>query len=167
VLSRWASGATAAIYLQVVVGAAMRHAYTTDGRPVAFALPASPRVFADLLPLAQLTSWDAGLDFLHRLVALAIALFVTLAAVRVFRRHPADRQLVGPAIVLALVLLAQVALGALTVLSGGHPAVSTTHAAAVILALAASLVLAFRSSHIGTATPPAAGSTLAAKGLAA
>jgi cytochrome c oxidase assembly protein subunit 15 len=148
-LRRWAVTATALIYLQIVVGATMRHSYSVDGRPAGFAIPDYPLAFGQLLPLAQLTSWATRLDFLHRVIALATVVAVAMLAMRVFRRHLWDDGLVWPAALLALVLLAQVALGGLTVLSGGHPAVSTTHAGAVIAALGASLVLALRSFRHG------------------
>lgn len=157
-LGRWAVAALAVIYVQVLIGAAMRHSYTSDGRPAGFAIPDYPLAFGQLLPLSQLTSWAAGLDFLHRVTALASAVLVSFIAVRVFRRHAAEADLVGPASLLGLVLLAQIALGGLTVLSGGHPAVSATHAVVVSAALGASLALAARS-FTPAAAVPAAGHT--------
>jgi heme a synthase len=146
-LRRWAILATAAIYVQVLVGAAMRHSYTPDGRPAGFAIPDYPLAFGQLVPLSQLTSWATSLDFVHRLTALATAVVVAFTAARVFRRHLSEDELVRPAAVLMLVLVAQIALGGLTVLSDGHPAVSTTHAGVVTIALASSLVLALRSTR--------------------
>lgn len=152
-LRRGAIAAAAVIYLQVLIGASMRHAYAPDGRPAGFAIPDYPLAFGSLLPLAHLDSFAAVLDFLHRVTALATAVLVALVAARVYRRHVSEDDLVRPAALLALILLAQIALGGLTVLSGGHPAVSTMHAAAVTVALGASLVLAIRSSRARLAAP--------------
>jgi cytochrome c oxidase assembly protein subunit 15 len=145
VLRRWAVAATAVIYLQVLLGAAMRHSYAADGRPAAFAIPDYPLAFGQLLPLAQLSSWAVVLDYLHRVGALAIVVLSVVAGARVLRHHLAQEELVRPAAMLVLVLLSQVPLGGLAVLTNGHPAVSTLHAFAVTAALGAALVLALRS----------------------
>jgi len=81
-------------------------------------------------------------------VALATAVVGAFTAARVFRRHVSEDELVRPAALLLLLMVAQIALGGLTVLSGGNPVVSTTHAGAVAIALAAALVLALRSSPL-------------------
>jgi heme a synthase len=145
-LRRWAIGATAAIYLQVLLGAAMRHSYGADGRPAGFAIPDFPLAFGRVLPLSELGSWAPALAFLHRLTALGTAVVVAFTAARAFRRHVSEDGLVWPAALLMLLLIAQIALGGLTVLSGGHPLVSATHAGVVTVALGAALVLALRSS---------------------
>lgn len=145
VLARTAVASTALIYLQVLVGAGMRHSFTADGRPAGFAIPDYPLAFGRVLPLSELSSWATSLGYFHRVTALVTTVLVALVAVRVFRRHLEEDGLVRPAALLALVLLAQIALGGLTVVSGGHPAVSTTHAWVVTAALAASLVIAIRS----------------------
>jgi cytochrome c oxidase assembly protein subunit 15 len=145
-LRRWAIAATATIYAQVLIGAAMRHSYTADGRPAGLAIPDYPLAFGRLLPISELVSWATALAFLHRLTALATAVVVGFTAARVFRRHISEDELVRPAALLMLLLVAQIALGGLTVLSGGHPMVSTTHAGVVAIALAASLVLALRAA---------------------
>lgn len=158
-LRRWAVAAAGVIYLQVVIGAAMRHTYAPDGRPAGFAIPDFPLAFGRLLPPAGLLSWAVGLGLLHRAAALAALIVVALAATRVFRVHAADEDLVRPAALLGLVLVAQVALGGMAVLSGGSAAVSTTHAGAVAVALGAALVLAIRSSVPAVAALPAARSS--------
>ncbi len=161
-LKRWAIAATATIYAQVLIGAAMRHSYTPDGRPAGFAIPDYPLAFGQLLPLSELGSWATALGFLHRVTALATVVVVAFTAARVFRRHLSDDELVRPAALLMLLLVAQIALGGLTVLSGGNPVVSTTHAGVVAIALAASLVLALRSSLTTTMMVPARARTRAA-----
>jgi heme a synthase len=160
-LRRWAIAAAGAIYLQVLIGAAMRHSYTPDGRPAGFAIPDYPLAFGQLLPISELGAWATALGFLHRLTALATAIVVAFTAARVFRRHVSEDELVRPAAFLMLLLVAQIALGGLTVLSGGHPIVSTTHAGVVAFALAAALVLALRASPVAALSPSAgrAGST--------
>jgi cytochrome c oxidase assembly protein subunit 15 len=144
-LRNLAVAVTAAIYVQVLIGAAMRHWYTPDGRPAGFAIPDYPLAFGRLLPLSQLATAATALAFAHRVAAVATAVLVAFTAARVYRLHLEQEELVRPAALLALVLLAQVALGGLTILSGGHPVVSTTHAFVVAIALAASLALALRA----------------------
>ena len=86
-LRRLALTTTIAIYVQLLLGAAMRHTYGADGRPAGLAIPDYPLAFGRILPLDQIASWAVGLDFAHRLTALATAALVCATAVRVFRRH--------------------------------------------------------------------------------
>lgn len=148
-LARWALASTIAIYVQVLVGATMRHSYVADGRPGGLAIPDYPLAFGQVVPVAELGSSLVAVAFLHRLLALAAAALVAVTVVRVYRCHAGEAGLVRPASLLALLVLTQIALGGLAVLSGMTPLVTAMHAAAVGVALAASLVLLLRAGAPG------------------
>ncbi|MBP7570833.1 MAG: COX15/CtaA family protein [Acidobacteria bacterium] len=149
-LARWALASTAAIYVQVLVGATMRHSYVADGRPGGLAIPDYPLAFGQVVPVAELGSAIVAVAFLHRLIALVTAALVAVTVARVYRRHVGQAGLVRPATLLALLVGTQILLGGLAVLSGMTPLVTTMHAASVGIALAASLVLLLRA---GAPTP--------------
>lgn len=144
-LARWALASTVAIYVQVLVGATMRHSYLSDGRPGGLAIPDYPLAFGQVVPVGELGTALVAVAFLHRLVALAATALVAVTVVRVYRRHRAEAGFVRPAALLALLVATQVVLGGLAVLSGMTPLVTTMHAAAVGIALAASLILLLRA----------------------
>lgn len=144
-LARWALASTIAIYVQVLVGATMRHSYVADGRPGGLAIPDYPLAFGQVLPLGELGSSIVAVAFLHRLVALVTAALVAVTVARVYRRHAGEGGLVKPASLLALLVATQIALGGLAVLSGMTPLVTTMHAGVVGIALAASLILLLRA----------------------
>lgn len=144
-LARWALASTVAIYVQVLVGATMRHSYVADGRPGGLAIPDYPLAFGQVVPVAELGSSIVAVAFLHRLIALVTAALVAVTVARVYRRHAAESGLVRPASLLALLVAAQIVLGGLAVLSGMTPLVTTMHAAVVGVALAASLILLLRA----------------------
>jgi len=154
-LARWALASTAAIYVQVLIGATMRHSYVTDGRPGGLAIPDYPLAFGRVVPIEQLSSAIVAVAFAHRLMALVTAALVAVTVARVYRRHAGERPLARPALQLALLVAAQVLLGGLAVLSGMTPAVTLAHAAVVGLALAASVVLLLRASGPAALLAPA------------
>lgn len=144
-LARWALAATVAIYVQVLVGATMRHSYVADGRPGGLAIPDYPLAFGQVVPVSELGTPVVAVAFLHRLIALAAAALVALTVARVFRRHAAEPGLVRPASLLTLLVVTQIVLGGMAVLSGMTPLVTATHAAVAGVALAASLTLLLRA----------------------
>ena len=156
-LIRWALASTAAIYVQVLLGASMRHSYVSDGRPAGLAIPDYPLAFGQVLPIQELASSVVAVAFAHRLMALVTAALVAVTTVRVYRRHFAEGELVRPASLLAVLLLSQIVLGGLTVLSGMTPFITMMHATLVGITLAASLVLLLRSWRprfvLATASP--------------
>jgi cytochrome c oxidase assembly protein subunit 15 len=144
-LARWALASTVAIYVQVLVGATMRHSYVADGRPGGLAIPDYPLAFGQVLPIAELGSSIVAVAFLHRLIALVTAALVAVTVARVYRRHAVETGLVRPASLLALLVVTQILLGGMAVVSGMTPMVTTMHAAVVGVALAASLILVLRA----------------------
>lgn len=132
----WATATTAAVFLQILLGAVMRH------NGAGLAIPDFPLVFGGLLP----PTWEfpVAIHFAHRAWGLVVALLVLWTAGRVLRRHGGDRSLALPALLLDLLVVVQIALGGLVVLTGRSVPVNTAHVATGATILALSLVLTLR-----------------------
>jgi cytochrome c oxidase assembly protein subunit 15 len=130
---------TSLIYVQILLGATMRH--TGAG----LAIPDFPLVFGGVLPPV----WTApiAIHFAHRVGALAVTIVVLANAAHIWGRHAAQRDLVRPSWLLVLAVAAQVTLGATVVLSGKQEIVNTLHVAVGSIVLATSLVMALRASQ--------------------
>jgi heme a synthase len=152
-LGRLAVVTTAFIYLQIVIGATMRH---TDA---GLAIPDFPLAFGQLVP----PHWDAkiAVHFAHRVGALVATLLIGVTAAHVFNHHRRRPELVRPAILLLVLLAAQITLGALTVLTAKHYIVNSLHVVTGGSVLVTSLVLALRAHQgqlmagVATALPDA------------
>jgi heme a synthase len=131
-VARFAAVTSAAVFLQLVVGAVMRH--TKAG----LAIPDFPLSLGRIVP--PLDSFPVVIAFAHRVGALLVAAAVTLSAVRAFRSgRPGLRK---AALGLGLLVVAQIALGAMTVLTGKSVLVTTAHVATGALLLGTSVALA-------------------------
>jgi cytochrome c oxidase assembly protein subunit 15 len=128
---------TALVYLQIVVGATMRH--TEAG----LAIPDFPWAFGRLIP----PHWDAkiGIHFAHRCGALVVSTAVLATVGHVIYHHWQRRALARPALVLLALVCVQVTLGALTVLSQKHYVINSLHVVTGGLVLITSLVLTLRA----------------------
>ncbi len=128
---------TALVYLQIVVGATMRH---TDA---GLAIPDFPLAFGQLLP----PTWDAkiAVHFAHRVGALVVTLFVIATTGHVFYHHRSRPEWWRPSALLLVLLVAQITLGALTVLSQRQFIINSLHVVTGASVLAASLVLTLRT----------------------
>ena len=131
---------TAMIYVQLILGALMRH--TGAG----LAIPDFPLAFGRLVP--PLDSPAVLIHFLHRVGAVAVTLCIAWTVTRVIRRHVEERQLLRPALVLGGLLLVQLALGALTIWTRKAVLPVTAHVAVGAAVLATSLFLTLRSAHL-------------------
>ena len=131
---------TGLVYLQILLGATMRH---TGG---GLAIPDFPLSYGHLLPPV----WTApiAIHFAHRLGALAITVSVFVLAAHIWTRHGRRNELVRPAWLLILVVATQVTLGALVVLTGKQPIINTLHVATGALVLATSLVITLRAYRV-------------------
>src|SRR5207253_4598469 len=89
ILRRLATATTALIYVQILIGAAMRH--TGAG----LAIPDFPLMFGHLVP----THWDPriAVHFAHRLGALIVLGAILATSAQVWSRHRDRRELTGPA----------------------------------------------------------------------
>ena len=131
---------TGMIYVQLILGALMRH--TGAG----LAIPDFPLAFGGLVP--PLDSPAVLIHFLHRVGALAVTLCIAWTVSRVIRRHAGERQLLRPALTLSGLLLVQLTLGALTIWTRRAVLPVTAHVAVGAAVLATSLFLTLRSVHL-------------------
>jgi heme a synthase len=138
-LRRMAVMTTAVVYLQILIGATIRH--TGAG----LAIPDFPLAFGGLVPpLDRLATGPVAIQFAHRVVAVVAAALVITEAARIHRRHRSSGQLARPAFLLCFLIVLQIGLGGLVVLTGRNIVVNTAHVANGALVLATSLVVALR-----------------------
>jgi cytochrome c oxidase assembly protein subunit 15 len=138
-IGRLAALTVGAVFLQLLIGAVMRH--TKAG----LAIPDFPLALGRLVP--PLTSFAVAIHFAHRLWALVVLLLVALCVVGARRSGRPGLQ--KAAAVLAALVVVQIALGALTVLSRRDVVLATAHVAVGALVLGAALLLALASRRSG------------------
>lgn len=128
---------TGLVYLQILIGATMRH--TEAG----LAIPDFPLAFGHLIP----PMWNAkiAIHFAHRVGALVVSAFILATTGHVFFHHRSRAELVRPSVLLLLLLAMQITLGALTVLSQKHYIINSLHVVTGASVLATSLVLTLRT----------------------
>jgi cytochrome c oxidase assembly protein subunit 15 len=136
-LERIAIVTTAIIYVQILLGATMRH--TGAG----LAIPDFPLAFGHLIP----PHWDSkiAIHFAHRVGAATVTLLVLATTSHVFFHHGRRAELRRPAILLLVLLALQITLGALTVLSHKQFVINSLHVVNGALVLVTSLVLTLRA----------------------
>jgi cytochrome c oxidase assembly protein subunit 15 len=146
-LRRRATQLAALVYLQILLGATMRH--TGAG----LAIPDFPLSFGHVVP--PLWSVPIAIHFAHRIGALVVTVWVLIVAARVWSRHGRRRELMRPVWLLVFAVSTQIALGAFVVLSRRQPVINTLHVATGAVILATSLVIALRTyrAHFGSASP--------------
>jgi heme a synthase len=151
-LRRLGLAAVGAIYVQILLGAAMRH--TQAG----LAIPDFPLAFGGLLPPHW--NWAIAIHFSHRLGAVVVTVLVAWLAMSVRRRYADNRLLARPASLLGLLLIAQVTLGGYVVWTQRDIYINSLHVMGGALVLATALVLTLRAhrvcfAHPGTGRAPA------------
>jgi len=131
---------TGVIFVQILIGAVMRH--TGAG----LAIPDFPLMFGHVVP----DRWSAkiAVHFAHRIGALIVALSVVSTAAYIWRRHTDRVELANPALKLIIFTVFQVTLGALTVLSQRQVWINSLHVVCGALVLTTSLVITLRSWHM-------------------
>jgi cytochrome c oxidase assembly protein subunit 15 len=139
---------TSLIYLQIIVGATMRH---TDA---GLAIPDFPWAFGQLVP----PRWDNGIaiHYAHRVGAMIVSLAILATAGHVFYHHRTRRSLVRNAVLLLVLLTIQITLGALTVLSGKQHIINSLHVVTGASVLGTSLVLTLRAFRTKLVLPTSA-----------
>jgi cytochrome c oxidase assembly protein subunit 15 len=134
-VARIGAAAAAVVFLQLLVGAVMRH--TKAG----LAIPDFPLALGRVVP--PLTSFPVAIHFAHRLGAVAVASLVGVCVARAFRsRRPGLKK---TALWLASLVAIQIALGAATVLTGKDVIVTTAHVATGALILGSTLAFGISS----------------------
>lgn len=139
-----ATATTLMVYVQILLGATMRH--TNAG----MAIPTFPLAFGHVLPPAWTSA--IAIHFAHRVGALFVTIAILATTVYVRTRHGSRRELVRPATLLVVLVAAQIMLGAFVVWSALQPIVNTIHVVNGALVLGTSLVLTLRTYHSGMMT---------------
>jgi cytochrome c oxidase assembly protein subunit 15 len=135
-LRRWATVATAAIYLQLVLGAVMRH------MNAGLVIPDFPLAFGGLVPPAFTP--EVAVHYAHRIGALVVTILVLITAALALRGAAARGDFRRPAWLLIVLVLLQVALGASIIWTGRQVHVATSHVVTGAILLATCLVLTAR-----------------------
>jgi heme a synthase len=142
-----ATALTVTIYVQILLGAVMRHL------GAGLAIPDFPLSFGRLVP--RQFDLAIGVHFAHRLGALVVLGLVLWTCARVFA-GPSDSRLRGPAVALALLVVVQVALGATVIWTARAIVPNTAHVATGASLLVTSLMLTLFTRRLATAEPAAA-----------
>jgi cytochrome c oxidase assembly protein subunit 15 len=138
-LPRAALIAATAVYVQILLGATVRH--TGSG----LACPDFPLCNGQLFPAISTAS--IGFQLLHRVGALVVAVLVLWVAWRVRSEHPDLAELQTPTLIAFCLLVLQILLGALTVWTGLAVTPTTTHVATGALLLVTMVILTLRLRH--------------------
>jgi len=132
-----AATATAVVFVQLVLGATMRH------RGAGLAIPDFPLAFGRVIP--PLSDSAVVLHFAHRVGALAVLAAVAVLAFRA--RRSGVTALARMASVVVVLVLAQISLGATTVLTGKAVLPTTAHVAVGAAVLGSCWLLLLRASR--------------------
>jgi cytochrome c oxidase assembly protein subunit 15 len=128
---------TGAIYLQLLLGALMRH--TQSG----LAIPDFPLAFGRIIP--EFETANIAIHFAHRMGALLVTGMIVWTLVRVLSGYGEHSRLRRPILIMAALLVVQFTLGALTVLSSKAVMITTFHVANGAVILGISVLLTLRS----------------------
>ncbi|HEV7301213.1 MAG TPA: COX15/CtaA family protein [Tepidisphaeraceae bacterium] len=162
-----ALAATGMIYLQLIIGALMRHydaGLAIPDLPFAYGRLLPPVSEEGLLAVNKIRAWELHiqpvesltqiwLHFGHRVGAIFVTSAILTLVGAIFVRHRADRVLLPWATVLLLLLVTQVTLGVYTVLKGKPADIATLHVACGALVLATSFVLTIMAIRLYWARP--------------
>jgi cytochrome c oxidase assembly protein subunit 15 len=140
-LLRLAPITTGAIYVQILIGAVMRH--TGAG----LAIPDFPLAFGRLVP-PEFT-FPITIHYTHRLGAVVVAGLIISTIVQAARCGWAHAGVRLPAVGLGLLVIAQITLGATVVLTGKAVLWNTMHVGVGALVLATSVVLSLNGWRLG------------------
>jgi cytochrome c oxidase assembly protein subunit 15 len=144
---------TALVFVQLVIGAWMRHS------GAGLAIPDFPLAFGGILPPFGVPG--VAIHFAHRAVGTLVAVAALILAAFALRRFRMHAVIARPALLLGVLVVVQVLLGGITVWSRQAVIPTTLHVLGGAIILATSLVLAIRTwrTAIG-ATSAAAPATI-------
>ncbi len=134
---RFAVGTCVILYVQILLGALMRH--TESG----LAIPDFPLNFGHLIP-PHFTP-QIWIHYAHRLGAVVASITIIMLAFKTFSQFKRVRQFMRPMIFLILLLLFQICLGGLTIWTQKAPTIATLHLTVGAMMLGTSVVLMLRS----------------------
>ncbi len=156
-LAPLAAATAVIIYLQILIGAVMRHMHA------GLAIPDFPLAFGHLVP--PTFSVPIAINFAHRCGAVVVSAMILWTVARTLRLYGEVPGLRRPALGLLVLLALQLSLGAATVLSMRAVIPTTSHVAVGAAVLATAVALALRAAHLERIARGAAG-TLGAAGIA-
>jgi cytochrome c oxidase assembly protein subunit 15 len=136
-------GTVAAVYMQLVLGAIMRH------MAAGLAIPDFPLALGRLVP--DFTDAKIAIHFSHRVMAVLVTAMIVWTSTRVIRRRHNELRLLQLAMLLILLLILQVTLGAMTIWSQKDVLPTTAHVANGALILAMSWFLTLRVYRLSSA----------------
>ena len=140
-LATWSKVAVGIVYLQILVGAVMRHL------GAGLAIPDFPLSFGQVIP--TFASVEIAVNYMHRVGALVVAILIgTVVLMAVRSARAGVRRL---AALLAGLVVLQITLGAYTVWSAKHEIITSLHVMTGASILAVSLLLALSSHDAGSA----------------
>lgn len=136
-LFRAARVTVALVFVQILVGAVMRHS------GAGLAIPDFPLVFGGLIP----PHFDFGIavHYAHRIGALVVTVAIVLTLIRARRVSGGGARLRLLGIAMAVLVATQVSLGGAVVLTAKAPVPNTAHVAVGATLLATSLLMALTS----------------------
>jgi cytochrome c oxidase assembly protein subunit 15 len=138
---------SASIFLQLLLGALMRH--TRSG----LAIPDFPLAFGGIVPPFE--TYRVAIHFSHRVGAVLVTAMIVWTFTRLYRSHRGQTLLFRPAAVLFGLLWIQLTLGAFTIWTEKAATVTTFHVATGALILGTSVLLTIRAFGMVRRTPEA------------
>ena len=138
----WGIVSTAAVFLQILLGAIMRHA------DAGLAIAKFPLASAGSL-LPAYWNFDVGIHFAHRVGAVVVTVILLIFLGKIWG-SPASRRALGyGALLITFVLSLQIFLGALTIWTVKNPYAATAHHLVGAFLLASTWGLTFLAHHSG------------------
>jgi cytochrome c oxidase assembly protein subunit 15 len=128
---------TGAVYLQLILGALMRHSNA------GLAIADFPLAMGQLIP--PLTSNKVIIHFIHRVGALVVAAMIVWTFSRISRSYGNHALLLRPALTMLVLLIVQLSLGAITVWTAKAVLPTTAHVLTGALVLGTSVLLTLRA----------------------
>lgn len=137
---------TGLVYVQILIGAVVRH--TGAG----LSIPDFPLCFGSLWPSPDMWTFAVLIHYTHRVGALLVAVAIATLAVRVLTRHRQVPQLMRPALLLCGLVVVQIVLGGTIIWTGRMVVATVAHVGCGALILVTSLVATLWTFRLGQAS---------------
>ncbi len=128
-----------AAFLQVLMGALVRHTYS------GMAIQDFPLAFGQVFP--PLPTFGIAIHYFHRVGALIVSILIFVQGVRILRHSNELSMLRLPAILLMLLVLVQITLGAFVIWTQEHVVINTLHVGGGTAVLATAFATYFLSTR--------------------
>jgi len=128
------------VYLQILIGATMRH------NQAGLAIPDFPLAFGHLIPPDW--TFPIAIHFAHRVGALVVTGTAVWLVMSIAARHRDRPELMGPCWLLLTAIAAQITLGAFVVLTAKDPVINTLHVATGAIVFGTSVFLTLRLHRV-------------------